>query len=217
MTDQQFWLHNISVVVTARYHNPSVLNPGFLEANRIVPKEWKVDEAVTTPPLSIVTYQQGIVWNLDQTTLTVTENCDPDQSEFDVHRQVAEYVKTLPHVPYQGLGLNCVLSFEATDPEKWLTQRFLRPGPWRKGSFAAMAMVPKFVFPVENAICNLTMSPGLVHSEENANHAAVIASSNLHHDGPFDSETLCTTIAQWQEKHKHVLAALHTLLKGSNR
>ena len=217
MTAQEFCLHNVSVVVTAKYHNPSVLNPGFLELNRIVPKEWDVDEAVTTPPLSIVTYKQGIVWNLDQTTLTVTENCDPDQSEFHVHRQVSEYVKTLPHVPYQGLGLNCVLSLATDNPAKWLTQRYLKPGPWRKGKYASLAMVPKFVFPVRNAICNLTMSPGLVHPEENMNQAAVVASSNLHHDGPFDAEALCATIDQWKEKHNGVLAALKTLFRGSQR
>ena len=217
MNDHQFWLHSVSVVVTAKYHNPSVLNPGFLEQNRIVPKEWEVDEAFTTPPLSIIGYQEGILWNLDQSTLTVTENCSPDQNEFKVHAQVSEYVKTLPHVPYQGLGLNCVLSLNRSDPVKWLTQRFLRSGPWRRGKYSALGMVPKFVFPVGNAICNLTMSPGLVQPEENVNQNAVIASSNLHHDGPFDADTLRETIACWPEKHRGVVSAVRTLLRGSTR
>ena len=217
MSAPEFWLHNVSVVVTAKYHNPSVLNPGFLEQNGIVPKDWEVDEAMTTPPLSLVTYRQGIVWNLDQTTLTVTENCDPDQSEFHVHRQASEYVKTLPHVPYQGLGLNCVLSFATSNPGKWLTQRYLKNGPWRKGEYLSLAMVPKFVFPAGNAICNLTMNPGQVHPEENVSHAAVVASSNLHHDGPFDVEGLRKTMAQWQEKHESVLDALRMLSRDSKR
>ena len=217
MNDQQFWLHSVSVVVTANYHNPSVLNPGFLEQNKIVPHEWEVDEAVTTPPLSIVGYQEGILWNLDQTTLTVTENCSPDQDEFLVHAQVSEYVKTLPHVPYQGLGLNCVLSLAKNDSVKWLTQRFLKSGPWRRDKYSAIGMVPKFVFPVGNAICNLTLNPGLVHPEENVNQEAVIASSNLHHDGPLDADTLRETIAEWPEKYGNVISALRVLLTGAKR
>ena len=217
MNDHQFWLHSVSVVVTANFHNPSVLNPGFLEQNKIVPHEWEVDEAITTPPLSIVGYQEGILWNLDQTTLTVTENCLPGQDEFRVHAQVSEYVKTLPHVPYQGLGLNCVLSFDKDDAVKWLTQRFLKVGPWRKGKYSALRMAPKFVFPVGNAICNLTLNPGLVHPEENVNQEAVIASSNLHHNGPFGSESLRETIADWPEKYGEVISALRALLTGTKR
>jgi hypothetical protein len=33
--------HWVNVVILAKFHNPSILNPDFLERNEIVPEGWK--------------------------------------------------------------------------------------------------------------------------------------------------------------------------------
>ena len=55
-----FSLHSVSVVVTAQFHNPSILNPDFLVSRQIVPEGWAVAETLTTPPVSVVKYENGI-------------------------------------------------------------------------------------------------------------------------------------------------------------
>ena len=60
--DTSYWLHTVSVVVTAEFHNPSILNPDFLVSREIIPADWVVTEAVTTPPVSVVRYNNGIQW-----------------------------------------------------------------------------------------------------------------------------------------------------------
>ena len=59
-------LHSVGVVVTAEFHNPSVLNRDFLVSKRIVPEDWEVTEGFTTPGLSVLSYDNGIQWTLDQ-------------------------------------------------------------------------------------------------------------------------------------------------------
>ena len=80
-----YWLHSVSVVVTAEFHNPSILNPDFLTSNEIVPPDWTVTEAVTTPPVSMVRYDNAIQWIVDQSNLTVTEICEsPFRDDYHV-------------------------------------------------------------------------------------------------------------------------------------
>ena len=58
--DLPYWLHSVSVVVTAEFHNPSILNPDFLESKEIVPSDWTGTEAITTPQVSFVRYENEI-------------------------------------------------------------------------------------------------------------------------------------------------------------
>jgi hypothetical protein len=45
-----------SVVVLSEGNNPRLLNPDFLERNRIVSAEWKAQDVVVTPPFAQVVY-----------------------------------------------------------------------------------------------------------------------------------------------------------------
>ena len=101
--DTPYRVHSVSVVVTAEFHNPSILNRDFLVSNGIVPKDWEVVEAITTPPVSIVRYSNGIQWNVDQSRLTVDENCGaPFQNEYLVHGWSLRIWKHSPMSPIEA-------------------------------------------------------------------------------------------------------------------
>ena len=91
-------LHSVSVVVTAQFHNPSILNPDFLASREIVPADWKVAETLTTPPVSVVKYENGVEWSVDQSRLTVAEQSGPGfgDSSFRSSQRTATQVKTDP-------------------------------------------------------------------------------------------------------------------------
>ena len=77
MPDQaHFWLHSVSVVVTAGFHNPSILNPDFLKSRGIVPMDWEPKRTITTPQFSTIQFHNGIKWTVDQSKLTVVEACE---------------------------------------------------------------------------------------------------------------------------------------------
>ena len=97
-----FWLHSISVVVTAQSHNPSILNRDFLVLQEIVPESWEVIEAVTTPAVSLIRYKKGIQLVVDEEKLTVVENC---KSSFQ-----DEYLATYGSQCLLGEAPTCALS-----------------------------------------------------------------------------------------------------------
>ncbi len=51
----------LSIVIVAENHNPTILNPDFLKFNGIVPKEWVVSKPpLCAYPVSQVEYQNGM-------------------------------------------------------------------------------------------------------------------------------------------------------------
>lgn len=63
-----------SVVVVANDHNPTILNPDFLERQQIVPQTWgwKVaDPAITTPPFAMVVYDSGVTVSVEPNKLQI--------------------------------------------------------------------------------------------------------------------------------------------------
>ena len=208
-------LHSVSVVVTAEFHNPSILNPDFLVSREIVPSDWIVTEAVTTPPVSIVQYNNRVRWMVDQSNLTVTEMCEsPFRDNYHIYGLVSAYLSKLPHVPYRSLGLNCVASLKQNLPAKWLIQRFLKLGTWLEGEPKLIGLEPSFVMDAGDATCNLSLREGWVQSsDDDDQESAVIASVNMHHAGPLDADGLTEAINQWSQRQRFVISALDKLLR----
>ena len=211
-------LHAVSVVVTAELHNPSILNPDFLVSQGIVPEAWEVAETFTTPPVSVVSYRNGIRWTVEQPKLTVVEECGPlFQDKYHVYGLVTAYLEKLPHVPYRSLGLNCTMSIQQDDPERWLTQRFLKSGPWSEGKPKVLAMAPKFTLDAGEAVCNLSFSGGQTTRSHGEPETAVIVKSNMHYAGPLDANGLKTAIGKWRSRQDFVTGALEKFLERLRR
>lgn len=214
--DAPYLLHSVSVVVTAEYHNPSILTHDFLQSREIVPPEWEPAEAITTPPVSSVRYPQGIHWIVGQSNLTVTENCEsPFRDDYLVYEIICKYLGHLPHVNYRDLGLNCVVSRKQNLPEEWLTERFLRPGTWSEYGQESPRMVPRFILNSGAVVCNLSFDAGAVTLSGGKSNPAVIVNVNMHHRGPLDVGDLRMAIGRWKERQEFVISALDKLLKRS--
>ena len=204
-------LHSVSVVVQAEYHNPSILNPDFLRLHKIVSADWAVAETLTTPPISVVKYTNGVAWTVDQSRLTVTEACGPAfANHYKSHTLVAAYLKQLPHVPYRGLGLNCQVSTLQHDPQRWLVERFAVD--WLRADPRVRGMKPVFALDAEDAVCNITFTEGA-----RDDGPCVVVDCNLHHPGPLDVGGLNTAIARWAERQEFIVSTLDTLLKSQHR
>ena len=212
-------LHSASVVVTAQFHNPSILNPDFLISQEIVPESWEVAETVTTPAVSFVHYQNGIRFTVDEGKLTVNENCKSSfQEEYRVHQVVSAYLTKLPHVPYRSLGLNCQVSMRQENPQDWLVQRFLKPGDWSRGEPLVRSMVPRFAVKAGgDAECFLTFTAGEVRIGQNESGTAVLADCNVHHAGPLNTSGQKAAIARWPERQRFVIETLDMFLRSPQK
>lgn len=198
-------LHAVSVVVTAAFHNPSILNPDFLVSRAIVPQGWNVAETLTTPPVAVVKYDNGIAWTVDESRLTVTEECGPAFGDaYRVHGLVDAYLGKLPHVPYRGLGLNCQVTVSQSDPERWLIERFA--ADWLRADPQVRALQPTLALDAGSAVCRITFTIA-----GRGQHACVAAECNMHHQGPFEVRELRSAIARWPERQEFIVSALRKL------
>jgi hypothetical protein len=200
-----FSLHSVSVVVTAQFHNPSILNPDFLVSREIVPADWTVAETLTTPPVSVVKYENGIEWSVDQSRLTVAEKSGPAFGDsYRVHPLVAAYLRVLRHVPYRSLGLNCQVSTPQSNPQRWLIERF--GASWLSDEPTVLGMTPKFALDAGDAVCHISV----VDTPKNGER--LVLDCNMHHGGTLDVDGLCAAIERWSERQTYVVTALAVLL-----
>lgn len=204
------WLHSVSVVIIARFHNPSILNRDFLARTGIVDSKWKDTDAVSTPALSFIKYENGVQWKVDPQRLEISIEYNTrfvDEDEKEIHDLAVSYVRKLPHVPYQAIGLNCLLSIENEKPLQWMTQNFLKPR-FRQG----VKMIPRFVIETEEGLLNLSFGERSVRRSDKEG-SAVFIDCNLHHDGPFDTiESMVHVLTGWERARDLITLKLNDIL-----
>lgn len=178
-----------SVVVVANDHNPTILNPDFLERQQIVPEAWgwKVaGPAITTPPFATVSYDRGVTVSVEPNRLQVADasaSGGPQSSKVvDIARRYAEI---LPHVRYSAVGINFRSLAENTKPDGFLKDLFLKSGPWDSEVHKLQAVGFKLVYPLNEGRLTLTLDKGIViqgQEGESKKQSGVLSYANFHRD-----------------------------------
>ncbi|MGH8646240.1 MAG: hypothetical protein ACREX4_17970 [Gammaproteobacteria bacterium] len=175
--------------MVANDHNPTILNPDFLERQQIVPEAWgwKVaGPAITTLPFAMVVYDSGVTVTVEPNKLQVTDKSvrgGPESSKVsDIARK---YVEVLPHVRYSAVGINFHSLAENTEPDGFLKDRFLKSGSWDNEVHKLQGIGLKFVYPLDGRRLILALDGGIVTaSSEGTNKQipGVLAYANFHRD-----------------------------------
>lgn len=144
-----------SVVVTGEVHNPTILNPDFLAARGIVPSEWrdnvKVTEAITTPPLAMVKYSNGISIVVENEKMQVVDsNKCVEPKKSPVTEIACKYVAVLPHVKYKAVGINFHCIIDRENPREYIKDLFVKSGTWDAGEPVLEAVGLKLVYPISD-------------------------------------------------------------------
>lgn len=123
-------LEQVSVVLVARQHNPSILNPDFLRDNGIVPGGWQTrSPPITTEVFAQATFQEGLQFTAEPDKLAITAHARQLKDPVSTLQSAAErYVEVLPHVPYTAVGLNSIYSLpmDDDDPNEQLVEKAFR-------------------------------------------------------------------------------------------
>ncbi|MBM4273368.1 MAG: hypothetical protein FJ128_12830 [Deltaproteobacteria bacterium] len=210
-------LHWVNVVILAKSHNPSILNPDFLRINDIVSSDWEANEILTTPAFATVRYPAGVVFLLDQERLEIRKECAASfQDNYDVHNFAVRYAKVLPHVSYTSVGLNWHISAEMAEPGMFITDRFVRPEAWKESGAKPMQSSVKLSFKMKDTLCNLNFSPGKAKIPGREYYPAVIINANYHYDGPFTPEQIETIMKEWKNREKCLVQIIPILLGEHN-
>lgn len=127
----------LGIVILARNHNPSLLNPDFLKINGIVESDWEVTSpSFTTETISQVIYKNGvrIIVKPDQIAFDQLIKDGYSEDKILLQNVILKYLKALPHVNYQSIGINPMghIIFETQeDLDHYFSNYLLRPGDWK--------------------------------------------------------------------------------------
>lgn len=178
-----------SIVVVANDHNPTIINPDFLERQGIVAETWGwkvLGPAITIPPFATVSYDSRVTVSVEPNRLKLTDTAGtggPQSSKLV--EIVQKYVKVLPHVRYSAVGINFRSLVEHSEAQVFLKDRFLKAGPWDSKDHSLQAVGIKLVYPLEGGRLTLSLDPGTVTQRlEGASNqmSGVLTDANFHRD-----------------------------------
>lgn len=216
MSDRsEFSFRTFSLVIVAKNHNPSLLNPDFLRIRDIVPHDYElIEPPITTPPVAIVKYKQGISIMVEMEKLQVVETIKERFPQSPSAPQIASgYVQTLPHVRYTSVGINWGGTLRNEDPDAWISNRFLSQGPWRENSHKLIGSDLRFKYALPDAQCNLSLASGKV-SERETLVPVVTVNVNYHHEVTAypAHEAVAQVIARWADRLDHFRTLIRDVL-----
>lgn len=178
-----------SAVVAANDHNPTILNPDFLERRGIVQEDWGwtvMGPAITTPPFATVSYNSDVTVSVQSNWLQITDTSatsGPQSSKVvDIARK---YVEVLPHVRYSAVGINFRSLVEHADASAFLKDHFLKSGLWDSEAHPLQTVGLKLVYPLDGGRLTLSLDSGVVIQrleEESKQLSGVLIFANFHRD-----------------------------------
>ena len=181
---------NVSVVVAAEAHNPTILHPEFLRGRNIVPEGWESsEELICTAALSVVKAKdESIVFTVQPTKFQIVDNIPgTNPASSRAPGIAAKYIGALPHVRYTAVGMNCGGFLELSTPEERLIERFLKPGdPWQR-QFPPQAMGLRLVFTLPEGRLTLSIDAGTLQKRGEELRHGCLVNANCHVDLPKES------------------------------
>ena len=178
-----------SVVVVANDHNPTILNPDFLERQGIVQETWGwkvIGLAITTPPFATVSYDSHVTVSVEPNRLQVTDTSAMGGPQASKVVDIAQkYVEVLPHVRYTAVGINFRSLVEHADANAFLKDHFLKSGPWDSKDHSLQSVGLKLVYPLNGGRVILGVDGGIVTQrleEESKQIFGVAVHANFHRD-----------------------------------
>lgn len=89
-------IQNLSVVVAARSHNPTILNPDFLKYNKIVPMDWELESnPICADPVAQVKFTNGISITAEMNKVVFSEQKSSKEPSDFITPEIATRISRL--------------------------------------------------------------------------------------------------------------------------
>jgi hypothetical protein len=210
----KLYLQWTGVTLTAKRHIPSILTPDFLATTGIVPSHWRAVESLITQDLSSVEYHNGVLWRMDEDTLTIEDErpWEPD-AIWDVQNLASRYLNEVRVIPYEDLTINFRAGFIRHEPSIWITERFLNPALIEEKSYE-LGLIPSLLFEVpEGPMVRLTFNRGSIRPDQDTEEDAVVVYAALFYKGPLNWSKMMAALNRLPPDRENVLALLSDLLE----
>ena len=183
---KRFDFTELSIVIVAENHNPTILNPDFLKFNEIVPKEWVVSKPpLCAHPVSQVEYKNGMRITAELNKLIFfTPKLVSNHSETSISDIAKRYVDALRHVYYTAVGINPRghFSFDNKDSlTNYFLNNLLRKGAWADFCGGVRSVSVKLRYELGSVIYNIGIDQASLREDKSREGNLLSISGNFHH------------------------------------
>lgn len=183
-------LSQVTIVILANSHNPSILHPSFLESQGIVTdRAFDPAGVFTTPAVSRVLYGDGLEFTMQTDRLQVSATrIDLDQAKnSDLPALVTRFITVLPHVSYIAVGVNLAGVIPMEAPGAYIRDRFVVRDRASVEGLTLTAADVRLSFAARSGPVNVAISSGQAAGPVAQPIEGVHIDMNYHHDlGPND-------------------------------
>lgn len=202
-------VQELVIVIAAKNHNPTILNPDFLKYSGIVPTDWELArQPIYTNRVAQVTFSNGISIVAEPQRVMFMEAIDGKTSASVAVPGIArKYVQTLPNVEYQAMGLNprgyATFDKQPDAARKYLSETLLSPGAWQEVGNAPMRATVNYAYTLEWGQFTLSVNEAALQQSDETNTPIVLFSGNFSYDianitGEEKLNSLYQALSNWE-------------------
>lgn len=209
-------LIGFSVVVVAQSNNPTILNPDFLRHNGIVSSQRPLLDdrpPFTTPLVSEVAFEDGLVVKADPTRVTFEQTASPLAPDDVECSAIAKgYLKTIPHVPYTALGFN-PKAVVRNPPFTDLSKMMQAGGDRMTFDSISPRLELKAAYKLADSLLSLTL-----HELPAGQDATLICEANIHRDVEATNQqmrvnSILSILEHWHDDLDRFYAVVNQVLQ----
>jgi hypothetical protein len=177
---QSLITQELGIIIAAKNHTPTVLNPDFLKYSGIVPTQWELArQPIYTQSVSQVAFTNGIVIVAEPARVIFIEAIeDKAIAEITIAEIAKKYVQTLPNVEYEAVGINprSYITFDQQQDtaRQYITNTLLSTGAWQEIGNAPVRATLNLAYTLERCPLYLTVSEAALRNPDETSTPIVL-------------------------------------------
>ena len=177
---QSLITQEFGIIIAAKNHTPTVLNPDFLKYSGIVPTEWELArQPIYTQSVSQVAFTNGVVIVAEPTRVIFIEAIEGKAiTEIAVADIAKKYVQTLPNIEYEAVGINprSYITFDQQQDtaHQYIANTLLSTGAWQEIGTAPVRTTLNLAYTLERCPFYLTVSEAALRNPDETSTPIVL-------------------------------------------
>lgn len=159
--NQTLNIQDISITLAIKNYNPTIVTTDFLKGSGVIPIDWEVARSsVVSSRVTRILFKNGIKIEAKIGVITFSETLSNNPTNLQIPNIAHGYVAALPHLEYQGIGINprrfVTFEKEENGAHKFITETLLAKGEWQNFGTAPMLAGINLVYPIKH--CQLRLA-----------------------------------------------------------
>lgn len=153
---------NATVVLLGQPGDKHIPGTAFMVWQRLTPRDWALaDQPFLTPVVINVRYKNGVSYLQEGGKVQLIDGNPPERVESSPIAELSLLLaRELRAVAYVAVGVNFSAFIEMTDAERFLSERFLRPGPWERGGVVPSALAMRLGYQEQHGSAQVSLEAG---------------------------------------------------------